>query len=71
MTDLARIQALATKLGAAPAARSTDGPQLADMMDEYEERAAILQYESNMPRLEAERMAWSEVMMDGHDRRLR
>ena len=71
MTDLARFQALAAKLGTAPAARRMDGPQLADLLDDWEERAAILEYESSIPRLNSERMAWSEVMMSGHGHQIR
>jgi hypothetical protein len=35
-------------------------PDFLDRLDEYEERAAIKEYCANMPRAEAERLAWLE-----------
>lgn len=32
-----------------------------DMRDDYEERAAILEFDAHLPRAEAERRAWDEV----------
>ena len=36
-------------------------PDLEDMMVEYEERAAIMEFDGGLPRQEAERLAWLDV----------
>ncbi len=39
----------------------TASPDFLDQFDDYEERAAIKEYCANMPRAEAERLAWLEI----------
>lgn len=41
-------------------------PLTADQRDAYEERAAILEYDAHMPRVEAERRAREEVEKKQH-----
>ena len=36
-------------------------PDHTDLMDAYEERAAILEFDAHLPRAEVERIAWHEV----------
>ncbi|WP_158599939.1 hypothetical protein [Azospirillum cavernae] len=35
--------------------------QRPDLIDDFEERAAILEFDARLPRAEAERRAWAEV----------
>jgi len=35
-----------------------------DLLDAYEERAAIMEYDGGLPRHEAEALAWKEVFGD-------
>lgn len=39
----------------------TDHPDFLDRLDDYEERAAIMEYDARLPRAEAERLAWLDV----------
>jgi hypothetical protein len=39
----------------------TNHPDFLDRLDEYEERAAIKEYDANIPRAEADRQAWLEI----------
>ncbi|MBP2227192.1 hypothetical protein J2847_000459 [Azospirillum agricola] len=39
----------------------TGCPDLPDRLDEFEERAAILQFDAHLSRSEAERRAWADV----------
>ncbi|NYZ14234.1 hypothetical protein HL658_16885 [Azospirillum sp. RWY-5-1] len=41
--------------------REINAPHHADLMDAYEERAAILEFDAHLSRAEAERIAWNEV----------
>lgn len=42
-----------------PSQSSGDSGRGADWLDEYEERAGILEYDQGLPRGEAERIAWA------------
>lgn len=39
----------------------TSYPDLPDRLDDFEERAAILEFDAHLPRAEAERLAWVDV----------
>lgn len=41
----------------------TDHPDFLDRLDDYEERAAIMEYDARLPRAEAERLAWLDVFV--------
>ncbi|MCK8786743.1 hypothetical protein M0638_20435 [Roseomonas sp. NAR14] len=43
-------------------AEVSPGTLQADLRDAFEERAAILEFDAGLPRAEAERLAWVEVM---------
>lgn len=64
MVDLFQFAALAEKVGRR--ACVPDAPPVVsdpDMIDNYEERAAIYEYMAHMSRMEAERRARFEVFM--------
>ena len=46
------------------APRIDDETYESDLLDAYEERAAIMQYDGGLPRHEAEALAWKEVFGD-------
>lgn len=46
------------------APRIDDEAQESDLLDAYEERAAIMEYDGGQPRHEAEALAWKEVFGD-------
>lgn len=63
MLDLSRFAALAAKVGAAPIITVTmpHDPGDSDLLDAYEERAAILEYDAGLCRAKAERRAWQDI----------
>jgi len=63
MIDLACLEPLARRLGLPPLslASSGAGADETDLRDDYEERAAIMEYDGGLPRHEAEALAWKDV----------
>lgn len=61
MIDLSGAAALARRLGLTPLTPATQGAGDADRLDDYEERAAIMEFDGGLPRHEAEARAWREV----------
>lgn len=61
MIDLSGAAALARRLGLSPLTPATQGAGDADRLDDYEERAAIMEYDGGLPRHEAEALAWKDV----------
>lgn len=69
MPDLSRFAAFAparTVARVAPVARGNDDAGNDTLLDAYEERAAITEFDGGLPRDEAERRAWLEVFGAGH-----
>ncbi|MEP9372576.1 hypothetical protein [Mesorhizobium sp. KR1-2] len=54
----------AVALVAPVAPRNDDDWRESDLLDAYEERAAIMEYDGGLPRYEAEALAWKEVFGD-------
>ncbi|MCH8683885.1 hypothetical protein [Pedomonas mirosovicensis] len=63
MIDLSGAAALARRLGLTPLTPAPQGVGIgdADLLDDYEERAAIMEFDGGLPRQEAEARAWQEV----------
>ena len=63
MIDLSGAAALARRLGLAPLASQPPDTSADDtgLLDDYEERAAIMEFDGGLPRDEAEARAWQEV----------
>lgn len=63
MIDLSGAAALARRLGLTPLTPAPQGVGIgdADLLDDYEERAAIMEYDGGLPRHEAEALAWKDV----------
>lgn len=43
---------------------NSDAADESDLIDAYEERAAIMEFDGNMSREEAERLAWADIFGD-------
>lgn len=63
MIDLTCLEPLARRLELPPLplAPSEAAADETDLRDDYEERAAIMEYDGGLPRHEAEAVAWKDV----------